>query len=492
MKSCKRFLLMLLLLARLSPQILRADPTLQTLYIFPQGSTNCSGPSPQIIEGVDGNFYGTTLYGLSNACGTVFKMTQTGVLSVLCSFSGTNGQGPFSLTQCPDGNFYGVTMYGGDYFDSILPSWAGLGDGTIFKMNPNGAFTTMYYFNSTNGNGSLPFGPLVLGNDGNLYGITEFTGSVFPYDSNNKTGFGTVFQITTNGVLTTLHTFDGTNGSAPTGGLTLAADGSFYGVTKFGGNGFQSEWYSGNGTIFKITTNGTFTTLIYFNGTNGLQSFGGLTVGNDGNFYGTTSLGGSDYTGVPSSGSGTVFKLTTNGVLTSFSSFNITNGTRPESWLTQGQDGNFYGTTIQNGNTNLNNGYGYGTIFVITPQGAFTRLAVMDGTNGASPIVDMILSQDGNIYGTMSDAHYNYFVNGGTFFRLASSPGIASIANTNCGVTVSWTSLTNRCYRIDYKSSLAEANWTALATNVAIDITTSFTDTSTYETTRFYRVVLLP
>jgi uncharacterized repeat protein (TIGR03803 family) len=146
-------------------QIVRAEPALQTLYTFPKESTNCSGPAPQIIEGVDGDFYGTTYYGLSNACGTVFKVTKTGVLSVLCSFSGTNGARPYSLTQCPDGNFYGVTTYGGDYFDPITLFG---GDGTIFKMTSNGTLTTLYYFNSTNGSGSLPNSPLVLGNDGNL------------------------------------------------------------------------------------------------------------------------------------------------------------------------------------------------------------------------------------------------------------------------------------------------------------------------------------
>jgi len=486
MKVRAKFLL--IILSMVLAGVGRANPELQTIYTFPKGSTNCSGPTPLLIEGADGNFYGTTLYGLSNACGTVFKVTKTGVLSVLCSFNGTNGVWPFSLAQYPDGNFYGVTTYGGDYFDPITLLG---GDGTIFKMTSNGTLTTLYYFNSTNGSGSLPNSPLVLGNDGNLYGITEFTGSGFPYGPASHTGFGTVFKITTNGILTTLHTFDGTNGSLPISGLTPGKDGSFYGVTYSGGNGFQSG-SGGNGTIFEITTNGAFTTLIYFNGTNGLQPSGGLTVGNDGNFYGTTSLGGSDYTGVSYNGSGTVFKLTTNGVLTSFSPFNTTNGIQPEGRLTQGQDGNFYGTTIQNGNTNLNGGYGYGTIFAITPQGTFTKLADMDGTNGASPVADMILSRDGNLYGTMSDAHLNYLVNGGTFFRLAFSPGITSIATTNGGVTLSWTSLTNRSYRIDYKSSLLEENWTALVTNITTNITTSFTDASTNETTRFYRVVLLP
>jgi uncharacterized repeat protein (TIGR03803 family) len=483
----------LLLACYMAAQIVRAEPALQTLYTFPIGSTNCYGAAPQIIEGVDGDFYGTTFrYGLSNNCGTVFKVTKTGVLSVLCSFSGTNGAHPFGLTQCSDGNFYGVTTEGGDYFDPITLYG---GDGTIFKMTSDGTLTTLYYFNSTNDSGSLPNGTLVLGNDGNLYGATEYTGSVFPYGPNNGTGFGTVFQITTNVVLTTLHTFDGTNGSLPIGGLTLGRDGSFYGVTYFGGNGFQSvqsDNPSGNGTIFKITTNGTFTTLVYFNGTNGLEPVGGLTVGSDGNFYGTTSHGGSDYTGVAFSGSGTVFKMTTNGALTSFSPFSIKNGAQPLGRLCQGQDGNFYGTTIQNGKTNLNGGYGYGTIFAITPQGTFTKLTDMDGTNGASPVTDMILSQDGNLYGTMSDAHFNYLVNGGTFFRLAFSPGVTGIATTNDGVTLSWTSLTNRNYRIEYKSSLLEANWTALATNAATDITTSFTDTSTNGMMRFYRVVLLP
>src|ERR1039458_4794738 len=142
--------------------------------------------------------------------------------------------------------------------------------------------------------------------------------------------------------LQTLCSFRGANGANPYAGLTLGNDGSFYGTTAYGG--------SGSGTVFQVTTNGTLTTLVAFSGGNGANPYAGLTLGSDGNFYGTTETGGSG-------GYGTVFQVTTNGTLTTLVAFSGGNGRNPYAGLTLGSDGNFYGTTEAGGSS------GNGTVF---------------------------------------------------------------------------------------------------------------------------------
>jgi len=171
-----------------------------------------------LVQGADGNFYGTTDEGGALDDGTIFKMTAGGTPTTLYSFSGGDGSGPYGgLIQATDGNFYGTTYRGGA--NSL---------GTIFKITPGGTLTTLYSF--TNGaDGELPFAGLTQATDGNFYGTT----------------FGTIFKITPGGTLTTLYSFTGE--SRPHGGLIQATDGNLYGTTQYGGaNG-------GLGTIFKIT-----------------------------------------------------------------------------------------------------------------------------------------------------------------------------------------------------------------------------------------------
>jgi uncharacterized repeat protein (TIGR03803 family) len=315
-------------------------PILSTLASF--NSTGGEGPMAAMTLGKDGNFYGTTLQGgITNSsypygCGTVFRMTiNNGTLTTLVSFSDTNGAAPSAaLTLGNDGNFYGTTEEGGSN-----------GVGTVFKVALNGMLTSLVSFNVANG--EFPCAALTLGNDGNFYGTTSEGGNY---------GYGTIFQVTTNGMLTTLVSFSNTNGAAPSGALTLGNDGNFYGTTKMGGS-------SDDGTVFKVTTNGTLTSLVSFSHTNGSQPFAALTLGTDGNFYGTTGYGGSS----PISGYGTVFKVTTNGILTMLFSFDGTvgpyaNGELPYgglTLLTLGNYGIFYGTTYDGGSS------GFGTVFLL-------------------------------------------------------------------------------------------------------------------------------
>jgi uncharacterized repeat protein (TIGR03803 family) len=180
-----------------------------------------------------------------------------------------------------------------------------------------------------------PTSALTLGPDGNFYGTT--TGSSFTQETENS---GTIYKITTNGLLTTLYRFSSQfapvgDGTDPVAGLTLGPDGNFYGTTGAGStNGF--------GTMFKVTTEGALTTLVAFNSINGGGSRGKLALGNDHNFYGTSVSGGNGY--------GTIFQVTTNGNLTDLYSFTGgLDGAYPEAGLTPDGDGNFYGTTAGGG-----------------------------------------------------------------------------------------------------------------------------------------------
>ena len=284
----------------------------------------------------------------------------------------------------------------------------------VLQSDTSGAQTlqTLCCFNGSNGN--EPVAALTLGNDGNFYGTTAqggITGSGFPY------GHGTIFKVTTNGTLTTLVSFNGTNGNDPSA-LTLGNDGNFYGTTWSGGN-------STAGTVFQVTTNGTLTTLISFNVVNGMginvngaYPMAGLTLGNDGNFYGTTGQGGSG-------AAGTVFKMTTNGTLTTLASFNGTNGLQPEAGLTLGNDGNFYGTTEGGGTTNIYQGYG--TVFKVTTNGTLTSLVSFNLTNGEWP-APLTLGNDGNLYGTTEGGGIG---GQGTVFKVTTNGTLTTLVSFN-------------------------------------------------------------
>jgi uncharacterized repeat protein (TIGR03803 family) len=229
-----------------------------------------------------GNFYGTASEGGSNFDGTLFRVTTNGALTILVSFNFANGAIPQddALALGNDGNFYGTTADGG------------FGFGNVFRVTPGGAVTSLFSFSPPNG--SQPQGGLVQGADGNFYGGAAF-GGINP-------GFGSIFKITTNGVLTNLFNFHFTDGKGPATRLIQANDGALYGTTPFGGitNGIPGSF--GLGTVFRITTNGAFTSLVLFQGTNGSIPFASLLMGNDGNLYGTTTQGGSG-------GGGTIFRI---------------------------------------------------------------------------------------------------------------------------------------------------------------------------------------
>ena len=356
--------------------------------------TNGGNPTGGLVQATDGNLYGTTSGGNPADYGTVFKITPSGALTTLYIFThGADGGDPEAgLVQGTDGNFYGTT-YGGGVGGNC---YGGIGCGTVFKITPAGTLTTLYNFTGGSDGGNLRAG-LIQGGDGNFYGTT-------PGDGGGG-GDGTVFKITASGTLTTLHTFDGSDGANPWDTLAQGRDGNFYGTTLNYGSG-------GRGTVFEITPGGTLTTLDSFDGADGGNPWAAPVQGSDGNFYGTTGGGGAY-------GHGTVFKITSSGALTTLYNFGGadvlgSDGYGPTALLVQARDGDFYGTT-QNGGGSSNCVAGCGTVFKITPSGTLTTLHRFDGTDGGNPFAGLVQARDGSFYGTTINGGANNY---GTIFHL--------------------------------------------------------------------------
>ncbi len=417
-------------------------------------------PEGALTLGPDGNFYGTTREGGTNNAGTIFRLTPNGAFTSLFAFNTTNGSAPQAgMVLGRDGNFYGTTELGGP-----------ASSGTVFRFSTNGTLTTLASLGGTNG--SDPLCQLVMDANGNLYGTAPEQGANFD---------GTVFRVTTNGVLTTPLTFNGTNGASPEDGLTLGKDGNFYGITT-DGTGSNSL-----GTVFRVTPGGLLTTLFAFNNTNGANPLGGLVQGNDGTLYGTTGFGGTNLS------FGTIFKITTNGVFTTLFNFHFTDGEEPAAKMIFGNDGNLYGTALFGGSL-VNNplGTGEGAVFRITTNGIFTPLVLFQGTNGATPEAPLALGPDGNLYGTTANGGFG---GGGTIFRVILTPQFTGIAKQpGGGIILTGTGPSGGNYRIltSANAALPLASWTSLTTN-AFDANGqfSFTDASAAAApARFYRMIV--
>src|SRR5579884_3045035 len=277
--------------------------------------------------------------------------------------------------------------------------------GTVFKITPARSETVLYSF-SGGSDGANPMASLTLGTDGNFYGTT-FTGGA----SGGTYGNGTVFKITPSGSETVLYSFTGNgngDGAAPAAGLVQGTDGNFYGTTYAGGN--EAPEFYGFGTIFKITPGGSETVLYRFsflNQSNDTNSDGAgplapLIQGADGNFYGTTGSAGPN-------NAGTVFQITPSGAFTVLNDFSDNAARAPSAGLVQGADGNFYGTAYYGGAS------GSGALFKITPSGSGSVLySFTGGLDGANPQAGLIIGSDGNFYGTTSAGGANGY---GTVFR---------------------------------------------------------------------------
>jgi uncharacterized repeat protein (TIGR03803 family) len=361
-----------------------ASAQLTTLASFDKTDGRDPGyPAAPFVQGINGNFYGTTAAGGVSDEGTVFEMSPAGKIVTLYSFCSQPGcsDGAVAnagLIQATNGNLYGTTADGGTNF------------GTVFEITPAGKLTTLYRFCSLSGcaDGSNPEAGLLQASDGNFYGTTCCGGTY---------GDGTVFKITKAGVLTTLASFDGTNGNQPAfGSLIQGSDGNFYGTTILGGLNTGCEDSGGCGTIFRMSPRGKLTSLYSFCAqpgcTDGDELFGGLVQGANGIFYGTTTGGGVN-------GYGTIFALTPAGKLKTLHSFDFSDGAFPEAGLIQGTDGNFYGTTSNGGANGV-----AGTLFAITPAGTLSTLysfcSQANCADGTGPFSGLIQATNGEFYGT--------------------------------------------------------------------------------------------
>ncbi len=340
---------------------------LTTLYSFCPSSPCTDGADPfgGLVLSTDGEFYGVTFDGGAYEDGTVFKTTSAGKFTLLHTFDGTDGQDAESaLVQADNGNFYGTTFRGGAY-----------GEGTVFEITASGTFRTLHSFCASSGcpDGSGPNG-LTLAADGTLYGTT-YTGG----ESSCKTSEtdGTFFQLTPTGTLTTLAVFCAPNGYLPDSALVQAANGNFYGTTLAGGDGSKVVY----GTVYEMTSSGSITSLHSFclqTGCTDGKIPMAVTLGTDGNFYGITSGGGAN------SGKGTVFEITPAGQLTTLHTFtstngNYTDGSTPGGPLLLHTNGTFYGSTGLGGKT------ANGTIFSLaTGLGPFVKTIPTSGAAGTN------------------------------------------------------------------------------------------------------------
>ena len=393
---------------------------------------NGSEPYGGLVQGTDGNFYGTTAIGGPQNYGTVFKITLSGKLTTLYSFCSQalcsdGGQPLAGLILGTDGNLYGTTVVGGAN-----------GNGEVFKITSKGTLATVYSFCAQVHcpDGSGPETALVQGTDGNLYGTTIYGGT-------NYNG-GTIFKVSPKGVLTTLYNFcsqiNCSDGQDPQAALVQGTDGDYYGITEFGGA-------NKDGTIFKVTPKGALTTLYSFcsqtNCSDGENPQGALVQGSDGNFYGTTTRGGPN-------NSGTIFKVTSKGALTTLYTFcsqsGCSDGAVPFAGLVQATDGNFYGVTTNGGSADA------GTAFEITPAGTLTTLHTFCSqskcSDGGVPRGGLLQSTNGTFYGTTVSGGarcdcgvvFGFSVGLGPFVRTVPTSGKAGakvviLGNTLAGAT---------------------------------------------------------
>jgi uncharacterized repeat protein (TIGR03803 family) len=241
--------------------------TWTSLYQF--NGTDGSGPIYPVFSGQDGNMYGVTAFGAHY--GTFFKLTTKGAITPH-AFIYTNGYEPNLPTQGSDGNFYGTTQYGGD------PTCA---CGVVYKVTAGGKITVLHTFKGSPTDGNRPIGVLVQGSDGDFWGTTYQGGS---------SGEGTIFKISVSGAYTLVYSFQYASptflGELPVAGLTLGTDGNLYGVASRGGT-------NGYGAIFEVTTGGTVTFLHSFCSvtgcTDGIVPETPLVQHTNGKFYGTAS-----------------------------------------------------------------------------------------------------------------------------------------------------------------------------------------------------------
>jgi uncharacterized repeat protein (TIGR03803 family) len=389
-------------------------------------------PYAGLVQGQNGDFYGTANFGGANGYGEVFKLTPGGALTGIYSFDNEDGAYPTpTLMQGGDGNFYGATFGGGAN-----------SSGTIFRMTPAGVFTSLFSFAETNG--AMPVWALTEDLAGNFYGAT-FGGGAY--------GAGTVFKLAADGAFTCLYSFTGGNdGANPNGGLLLASDGNLYGTTQVGG-AYRF------GTLFRISLDGTLATLVQFDGDQGANPQGTLIQGTDGNLYGTALSGGA-------SDVGTIFRLSINSPL------QITQQPQPQQAF-PGATVAFSVATfgslpvsyqwLENG-TNLSDG---GNV-----SGSSSRILTLSNISAADAAIYSVVVS--NVYGALPSA--------GAQLTVLPLPSL-SISTQGTNVFLSWSG-GQPPYSVQMATNLASPSWQTIAgpmTNSTLLVTPSNSPT-------FYRI----
>jgi uncharacterized repeat protein (TIGR03803 family) len=361
------------------------------LHLFTGGNDGGS-PVAGVIQARDGYLYGTASSGGSNGYGAVFRVSTNGGFTPLYSFTdGADGASPdASLIQAADGSFYGTASSGGNY-----------NYGTVFKITTNGVFSLLHTFLFSAASQTGASGALVV-SGGNLYGTTQYGGA---YSE------GAIFQLTTNGTLSILYSFDYWTGHVPLNGIIQANNGCLYGTTEYGGAGSY-------GTVFQVSTNGVYTLLHSFDYWDGANPQAALVQAGNGCLYGTTSRGGTN-------GGGTVFQISTNGAFAILHTFDYSDGNYPMASLIQASDGCLYGTTTQGGI------HGAGTVFQISTNGSFALLYSFADWDGGYPVAALLQAGNGCLYGTTSGGGY---YGSGTIFRITTNGAFTSLYSFTNGI----------------------------------------------------------
>jgi uncharacterized repeat protein (TIGR03803 family) len=361
------------------------------------GTKDGGSPYGALLRDAAGNLYGTTFYGGdmqcpgTNGCGVVFRLNAADKDTVLYSFAGKTSGGDPVASLIRDS---AGNLYGTALTGGDLRCGGGAGCGVVFKLSPDGVETVLHTFEGGQ-DGQAPYGALLRDSAGNLYGTT--------FEGGNACGpgaaaCGTVFKLDAAGNETVLYKFTGgTDGGAPLGGLIQDAEGNFYGSTELGGDLTGANGSLGCGVVFKLDPAGKETVLYSFTGgVDGSEAGSTLVRDAAGNLYGTTGLGG-DLACDPPYGCGVVFKLDSTGKETVLYSFTgqPADGWNPIAGLVRDPDGNLYGTTYRGGPENV------GTVFEVDAAGKETLLYSFTGqSDGGYPYAGLIRDSSGNLYGT--------------------------------------------------------------------------------------------
>jgi uncharacterized repeat protein (TIGR03803 family) len=281
-----------------STEVFQLNPgtgRVKTVHVFKYAD----GPSGGLMQDTNGNIWGTagdTVFELTpNAKGTMWTYR---VVHSFCTPNCTDGVPSGGLMQDASGNIWGTTLTGGANSNCF---GGANGCGTVFEIAANGTYSVVYSFGASSTDGADPKGPLMQDSNGNIWGTTVYGGGGNCTNQNYNPGCGTVFEIAANGTYSVVHGFAGgtTDGIQPNGGLIQDTNGNVWGTTAAGGPG-------GNGTVFEIAANGTYSVVHSYGGAGGATPEAGLMQDTNGNLWGTTAAGGVP----PNYGYGTVFEIT--------------------------------------------------------------------------------------------------------------------------------------------------------------------------------------